>query len=420
MGGLNEVAAASRRSSLQAPRTRPTAHLSIGILRSGNHFPEMKSPGTNSFLLLVWTLVLGARLLAEDPHYEPLPLGNPAPDFHLPGVDGKTHALADYAASPVLAIVFTCNHCPTAQAYEERLKQLVIDYSARGVAIVAISPNSPAAVRLDELGYTDLGDDLADMKLRAEERHYNFPYLFDGDTESVSMQYGPAATPHVFIFDKERKLRFRGRIDDSERPDLVKHQDTRAALDALLAGKLPEVAETKVFGCSTKWAYKAGSGKAWREKVKQEPVTLEAANGEALRALRENKGSGKVRLINVWATWCGPCVAEFDELIETNLRFRQRDFELVTVAAQFPDEKEDVEKFLKKHHSGVRNLMFGDTDKYKMAEALDPEWNGALPHTLLVAPDGKILYRHTGDLDFLELRRKIVPALDAIKPWPAK
>ena len=123
-------------------------------------------------------------------------------------------------------------------------------------------------------------------------------------------------------------------------------------------------------------------------------------------------------MINVWATWCGPCVSEFDELIETNLRFRHRDFELVTVAAHFPDESEKVHKFLKDHHASTRNLYFGTPDKYKLIEALDPEWNGALPHTMLIAPGGEVLYRQTGELDFLELRRKIVPALNKITPWP--
>jgi hypothetical protein len=104
--------------------------------------------------------------------------------------------------------------------------------------------------------------------------------------------------------------------------------------------------------------------------------------------------------------------------METNLRFRHRDFELITIAAQFPDEKEKILKFLQQHHASSRNLYFSDTDKYKLIEALDPEWSGALPHTLLIAPGGEVLYRHTGENDFLELRRKIVPALNRITPWP--
>lgn len=369
-------------------------------------------------LLCCVALILGIQALgAEGLAHPSMPIGSSLPEFDLPGVDGKRHGNAEYAGAKVLAIIFTCNHCPTAQAYEERIKALARDYQPRGVAVIAVSPNSPAAVRLDELGYTDLGDDLDDMKIRSRERGFNFPYLFDGETESFSLKLGPATTPHVFLFGPDRKLEFSGRIDDSEREDRMKVQDTRLALDALLAGRKPAVTETRVFGCSTKWGDKAAGNLTWREKVKKEPVTVKPADVAALKALRENADSGKVRLINVWATWCGPCVSEFDELIETNLRFRHRDFEVVTVSAQFPDEQAAVAKFLAKHNASTRNVIFAEGDKDQMLGAIDPEWKGALPHTLLVAPGGKVLYRQTGDIDFLELRRRIVPALNAITPW---
>lgn len=369
------------------------------------------------FLILPLLFGLVCTLTAADPKYSTLALGSTAPDFKLPGADGKTWRLKDFSKSKILVVVFTCNHCPTAQAYEERIKQLVTDYKPRGVGFVAINPNSPAGVRSDELGYTDLDDTLDAMKIRAKHKQFNFPYLDDGPTEKVAKQYGPVATPHVFIFDKDRKLRYQGRIDNNEREDLVKSRDTRNALDALLAGKEPPVAETKVFGCSTKWDDKAEANQRWIEKVRKEPVVVTPADAAVLKELRVNK-SGKVRLVNFWATWCGPCVSEFDELIDTNLRFRHRDFELVTVAAEFPDQQPKVLAFLQKHHASTRNLIFGDTDKYKLIEAFDPEWNGALPHTLLLGPNGEVLFRQTGELDFLELRRKIVPALNKITPWP--
>jgi peroxiredoxin len=358
-----------------------------------------------------------ATALAAD-HGAPLPIGSPLPDFKLPAVDGREYSPADFAKASVLVVVFTCDHCPTAQAYEGRLKKLVSDFSPRGVAFLAINPNHADAVRLDEMAYTDLGDTFDEMKVRAAHRGFNFPYADDGPTQATVAKFGPAATPHVFIFDHDRHLRFQGRIDDSEREDLATHHDTRDAIEALLAGREPAIKQTKVFGCSIKWAEKADDNHRWREKVKEEPVTLTLADAAALKELRANSGTGKIRLINVWATWCGPCVAEFDELIEHNLRFRIRDFELVTIAAQFPDEQPKVLKFLQQHHASSRNLIFGSKDKYAMIEALDPEWTGALPYTLLVSADGKVLYRETGSLDFLALRRAIVPALNSITPWP--
>jgi peroxiredoxin len=366
--------------------------------------------------LLSWCLLSVLPLVGAD--HPLLPLGSPLPDFKLPAVDGREYTPADFAAAKVLVIVFTCNHCPTAQAYEERLKKLVAEYQPQGAAFLAINPNHAAAVRLDEMGYTDLGDTFAEMKIRAAHQQFNFPYADDGPTQAVVVKFGAVATPHVFIFDQARRLRFQGRIDDSERADYVKHHDTRDAIEALLAGREPAVTTTKVFGCSLKWAEKAEDNLRWREKVAQETVSLTKADAAALKALRANAGTGKLRLINVWATWCGPCVSEFDELIEHNLRFRHRDFEMVTLAAQFPDEEAKVRQFLTQHKASTRNFIFGSTDKYALLEALDPEWQGAVPHTLLIGADGKVLYRETGSIDFLALRRAIVPALNALTPWP--
>src|SRR5687767_3217624 len=167
-------------------------------------------------VLLCFLMAICSKAFAADP--APLPIGSVAPDFSLPATDGKIYSLGDFASSKVLVIIFTCNHCPTAQAYEARIKQLVTDYQSKGVAIVAISPNDPLAVTLGEMGYTDVGDSFEEMKIRAKDKKFNFPYLYDGETSKISMEYGPQATPHVFIFDKDRRLRYSGRIDDGEKP----------------------------------------------------------------------------------------------------------------------------------------------------------------------------------------------------------
>src|ERR1700761_6459737 len=122
---------------------------------------------------LIFAFILCITVFAEDKH-KTLPIGESAPDFSLPGIDGKTYTLASFKDAKVLAVVFMCNHCPTSQAYERRVIQLTNDYAPKGVAIVAINPNNPASLRLDELGYSDLGDSYEEMKIRAKNEHFNF------------------------------------------------------------------------------------------------------------------------------------------------------------------------------------------------------------------------------------------------------
>ena len=188
-------------------------------------------------------------VLAAPPGFQTLNIGDSAPDFELPGVDDRKYSLSSFADSRLLMLIFTCNHCPTAQAYEERIKQIHAEYEPKGVALVAISPNDPLAVRLDELGYTDLSDSLEDMKIRVKDKGYNFPYLYDGETQETSAEYGVLATPHVYIFDRARRLRYVGRIDDSE-VGTVKSHEARDAIDALLASKPVPVAETRPYNHS--------------------------------------------------------------------------------------------------------------------------------------------------------------------------
>src|SRR6185436_1932144 len=220
-------------------------------------------------------------------------------------------------------------------------------------------------------------------------------------------------------FDKARKLRFEGRIDESERESLATKHDTRNALDALVAGKEPPVTSTRVFGCSIKWADKVPEYAKYKERWAAEPVTLEKADAAVLKTLRANKDSGKLRMINVWATWCGPCIAEFDELVEHNLRFRIRPFEMVTIAAEYPDQEGAVKEFLTKKHASMKNYILSSNDKDELYDAFDPakKWRGELPYTILVNEKGEVVYSEHGALSFLKMRRAIVPELNRIKPW---
>ncbi len=336
----------------------------------------------------------------------PLKIGASAPDFNLPGVDGKSHSLKDFEDAKILMIVFTCNHCPTAQAYEQRLIDLHRDYKSKGVAIVAISPNDDLAVRLDELGYTDLGDSLEDMKQRSKDRGFEFAYLYDGETQAVSTQYGVLATPHVYIFDADRKLQYVGRIDDNEIKEPTSH-DAKNAIDDMLAGRKVAKPETPVFGCSTKWADKRQSAADALTKWDQETAELTVITKDEL-SQQLTQASENYRLVNVWATWCIPCVEEMGELVTIHRMYRKRHFELITVSADEKDARDKALRVLQAKHCSATNYILDAQNRDDLFDAVDPEWKGAVPYTLLISPEGKVVERTHGEFDPLELKRLIV------------
>ena len=359
-----------------------------------------------------------------------LNFGDAAPAFTLPGIDGKDYTLDDFKDGKVLVVFFTCNHCPSAQAVEARFIQFVTDYKPKGVEIVAISPNSPAGIRPDELGYSLYGDSFEDMKKHAKEQGFNFPYLYDGDSQSVAKAYGCLATPHVFVFDAERKLRYKGRFDDSRfvDPALIKHHDTINAVDALLKGEKVAVKQTRPHGCSTKWAYKADIVTKHAETLDSTPVTIEEIDAEGLKALlaaTKESDKPRFRMVNLWATWCVPCVAEMPDLIAISRKFGLRDFEFNTITLDKPGKRERAAAFLSKQGAAPERklaaalklekratahyLFTGSNDE--LAAALDPEWPGPIPYTVLIDTDNKIVKRYSGKVDAEQVTRDIVDQL---------
>jgi peroxiredoxin len=339
-----------------------------------------------------------------------LPLGSPAPNFDLPGVDGKMHQLSDYAKSKVLVVIFNCDHCPIAQMYESRIEKLYEDYKDRGVAVVVIEGNDPNATVISELDSSDLGDTLADMKIRAAYKHLHYPYLYDGATQSVTRAYGPQATPHVFVFDQNRRLRYEGRFDNSYRIEKVRTHDAQNAIDELLANKPVLVTHTAVFGCSTKWKEKQALVAEYNEKLDGTPVTVSMVDAAGLKKLRANAGDNYT-LVDFWATWCGSCVAEFADLQDTFRMYNDRGFKLVTVSVNSPDEKASVLRFLQRKHATSENLLFSSDDTATLQAAFDPKWQSAVPYTVLLGPNGKVLFTSLGSVDILQLRRKILAAM---------
>jgi hypothetical protein len=345
-----------------------------------------------------------ALIAAEHPL---MPIGTSAPDFSLKGTDDKIHTLAEFSKAKVLVVMFESVHCPVSENYEGRMRELYDTYHDKDVAFVAINPNNPTAVRLDELGYTDLTDSPEDMKIRVKQRSIPWPYLSDGATQTTAQKFGAVATPHIFIFDANRKLQYEGRIDDNQNPALVKVHDAHDAIAALLAGQPVAVAHRPAFGCSTKWISKSGDVQREWARIIAEPVTIKAASAADVSTLRANSGDN-VTVVHFWNTNSKNAASDFTKLQTTYWMYKGRSYNFVTVNMNAPADTQKVTDFLKDQHATATNLQIAPSDLIAINAAFGDSWKSGEEFTAVIAPGGKLVYTHKGPMDLLDVRHAVL------------
>ena len=344
-----------------------------------------------------------------------LTIGATAPEFELADLSGQSHALKTYRGKPTI-MTFLSARCPISNLYKDRIKAVASDYSKRGVNFIGI--NSSADESLDEL------------RAYAQTNHLNFTILKD-EGNVVADAYAAERTPKVYVVDAEGVLRYRGRIDNSQNIRLAKQHDLRAALEELLSGKPVTVADTQAMGCIIKRVQDVGVQDLAQSKTakpvpgkttKPAPAKPASASSAALPKIVPLKPAafadmlkqraGNVVVVNFWATWCGPCVAEFPEFVKLDNEYRAKGgVRFVHITADDMSDLKKAAAFLKDQKSNAEQFIQDTEDPQEMIDVVFKDWQGVLPATFVYDKTGKRVFHRLGIIDRDVLIAEIEKAL---------
>ena len=310
-----------------------------------------------------------------------LPIGQPAPDFALGDLRRNPHALKDYRGKFVI-VAFLSARCPISKAYQERIRSIAREYGEKDVVFLGINSSAD--------------ESRAEVEGHAAGNLLTFPILKD-EGNVVADAYRAERTPKVYVIDPAGNLRYQGRIDNSQNPGLVKRQDLREALNELLAGKTVTIPETKALGCLIKRVQDgpAPTTVVGPQQPAPEPkvaLIKPAGYGELIK-----QSAGKVVVVNFWATWCGPCVAEFPELVKLDNQLRERGVRFIGISADDTAEiKTKVIPFLKDQKARYDNFVQDVEDPQEMIDVVLKDWPGTLPATFVYDKKGNLVYTRLG------------------------
>ena len=294
-----------------------------------------------------------------------LDIGDAAPVWtQLPGVDDRFHRMNDYQDAKLMVLAFTCNHCPVAKMYEDRFIGFAKAYKNRGVEFVAINCGRFPADRLKK------------MKQRAKKSGFGFDYLYD-PTQMTGREYGATVTPQLFVLNEKREIAYMGAFDDSMNVANVSKHYVTDAIDALLAGKKPEISESRPVGCRIEYGEPA--------TVKLEPIDPK----QFPKTIAKHRG--KVVLVDFWATWCFPCLKAFPQTVGWSRKYADDDLVVISVSIDEPDEesKQRALRYLKKRGATFSNYISSTGADESAFEIFDIA--SGLPHFKIYDRDGNLL-----------------------------